>query len=171
MSRIIDRFGRKGAKRIVKNLFRTCVCYTPDGLFLLNLYLNGPKMDFWRNFKDRLWSEELMHFCSKSSIVLCWLNSCLQICRNKILMTNAWKLYISFAGGVEADGMWQATFVTFLVYAMMPLKTWVAVAFSTLIAVVHMSISGILTANPKIGLHWQQVRPNNFFDAFCDLIV
>ena len=107
-----------------------------------------------------------MHVYSKSSIVLCWLNSCLQICRNKILMTNAWKLYISFAGGVEADGMWQATFVTFLVYAMMPLKTWVAVAFSTLIAVVHMSISGILTANPKIGLHWQQVRPNNFFDAF-----
>ena len=63
-----------------------------------------------------------------------------------------------FAGGVEADGMWQAVFVTFLVYAMMPLKTWVALAFSTIIAATHMSVSALLTTNQKIGLHWQQVR-------------
>ena len=60
-------------------------------------------------------------------------------------------------GGVEADGMWQATFVTFLVYAMMPIKTWLAMLFSTIIAAVHMSVTGILTSNQKIDMHWQQV--------------
>ena len=60
-------------------------------------------------------------------------------------------------GGVEADGMWQATFVTFLVYAMMPIKTWVALLFSTIIAATHMSVTGLLTANSKIDMHWQQV--------------
>ncbi len=59
--------------------------------------------------------------------------------------------------GVEADGMWQAAFVTFLVYAMMPIKTWVALAFSTLIAAAHMSVAALLTANQKIDKHWQQV--------------
>ena len=70
-----------------------------------------------------------------------------------------------FSGGfesetlkVEADGMWQAVFVTFLVYAMMPLKTWVALAFSTVIAATHTSVSALLTTNQKVGLHWQQVR-------------
>lgn len=61
-------------------------------------------------------------------------------------------------GGVEADGMWQAVFVTFLVYAMMPIKTWVALAFSTVIAATHMSVTALLTANKKIDMHWQQVR-------------
>ena len=59
---------------------------------------------------------------------------------------------------VEADGMWQAVFVTFLVYAMMPLKTWVALAFSTVVAATHISVSALLTTNQKVGLHWQQVR-------------
>ena len=59
---------------------------------------------------------------------------------------------------VEADGMWQAVFVTFLVYAMMPLKTWVVLAFSTVIAATHISVSALLTTNQKVGLHWQQVR-------------
>ena len=62
------------------------------------------------------------------------------------------KIHI-FAGGVEADGMWQAVFVTFLVYSMMPLKTWVALTFSTIIAAAHMSVSALLTTNQKIGLH------------------
>ena len=54
--------------------------------------------------------------------------------------------------------MWQAVFVTFLVYAMMPLKTWVALAFSTVVAATHISVSALLTTNQKVGLHWQQVR-------------
>ena len=67
-------------------------------------------------------------------------------------------IYFLFLAGVEADGMWQAVFVTFLVYAMMPIKTWVALVFSTIIAATHMSVSALLTANQKVGLHWQQVR-------------
>ena len=67
-------------------------------------------------------------------------------------------------GGVEADGMWQATFVTFLVYAMMPIKTWLALLFSTIIAAVHMSVTGILTSNSKIDMHWQQVCINLHFE-------
>ena len=63
-------------------------------------------------------------------------------------------------GGVEVDGMWQAVFVTFLVYAMMPLKTWIALAFSTVIAATHMSVTATLTSNQKIGHHWQQVGGN-----------
>ena len=59
--------------------------------------------------------------------------------------------------GVEVDGMWQALFVTFLVYAMMPLKTWIAVAFSTMIAGTHITVTSFLD-NTKIGHHWQQVR-------------
>ena len=73
--------------------------------------------------------------------------------------------FLLFLGGfeseklkVEADGMWQAVFVTFLVYAMMPLKTWVALAFSTVVAATHISVSALLTTNQKVGLHWQQVR-------------
>ena len=58
--------------------------------------------------------------------------------------------------GVEVDGMWQALFVTFLVYAMMPLKTWIAVAFSTMIAGTHITVTSFLD-NTKIGHHWQQV--------------
>ena len=58
--------------------------------------------------------------------------------------------------GVEVDGMWQALFVTFLVYAMMPLKTWIAVAFSTIIAGTHITVTSFLD-NTKIGHHWQQV--------------
>ena len=74
-------------------------------------------------------------------------------------------IFLLFLGGfeseklkVEADGMWQAVFVTFLVYAMMPLKTWVALAFSTVVAATHISVSALLTTNQKVGLHWQQVR-------------
>ena len=72
-------------------------------------------------------------------------------------------------GGVEVDGMWQALFVTFLVYAMMPLKTWIALAFSTIIAATHMSVTALLTSNEKIGHHWQQVsvyRLKNFSEAY-----
>lgn len=65
--------------------------------------------------------------------------------------------------GVEVDGMWQATFVTFLVYAMMPLKTWVALAFSSIIAATHMSIAALMTENRKIDKHWQQVSYLSYF--------
>jgi adenylate cyclase 1 len=63
-------------------------------------------------------------------------------------------------GGIEADGMWQAVFVTFLVYAMMPLKMWLAFSYSTLIAATHMSVTAVLTANQKINMHWQQLTAN-----------
>lgn len=61
--------------------------------------------------------------------------------------------------GVEVDGMWEAAFVTFLVYAMMPIRTWLALAFSLVIAATHMSVAAVLADNRKIDKHWQQVGP------------
>ncbi len=63
-------------------------------------------------------------------------------------------------GGVEADGMWQALFVTFLVYAMMPLRTWIALIYCLAIAAMHLTVTALLTANEKINMHWQQLTAN-----------
>jgi len=61
--------------------------------------------------------------------------------------------------GVAADGVWQVLFVVFLAYAMMPLKTWVAVLFGLSLPVAHTAVASTLaTEFPQ--LLWQQVTAN-----------
>lgn len=74
------------------------------------------------------------------------------------------------SGGVEVDGMWEAAFVTFLVYAMMPIRTWVALAFSLVIAATHMSVAAVVADNRKIDKHWQQVSFTYLFDQSLQAI-
>lgn len=73
-------------------------------------------------------------------------------------------------GGVEADGVWQAVFVTFLVYAMMPLKTWIAFVYSVLLAAMHLIVTGVLAPTDKINMHWQQLTANCMVFAAINVV-
>ncbi len=57
----------------------------------------------------------------------------------------------------EVDGVWQVVFVVFLAYAMLPLKTAVALGVGAALPVVHLIVSGVCAEN-HLGLKWQQVR-------------
>ncbi len=59
---------------------------------------------------------------------------------------------------VEADGVWQLVTVIFLVYAMLPMKTYVAFAMGSSLPVVHLAVSVACVDNATVGLVWQQVR-------------
>lgn len=60
---------------------------------------------------------------------------------------------------VVAEGVWQVVFVTFLAYAMMPLKTWVSTAFGLILSVTHVAVSASF-AREFPHLLWQQVSAN-----------
>jgi len=79
---------------------------------------------------------------------------------------------------VEVEGVWQILLVVFLVsylreaifqlfqcnsslfylkvYSMLPLKTWKALSFGTLLSVLHLTVTAVFTTN-RLNMHWQQV--------------
>ncbi|XP_059084540.1 Ca(2+)/calmodulin-responsive adenylate cyclase-like isoform X4 [Tigriopus californicus] len=61
---------------------------------------------------------------------------------------------------VEADGVWQAVLVIFLVYAMLPMKTVVALVFGLTIPFIHLIVSAVFVQN-KLGLHAEQLISNS----------
>jgi len=63
---------------------------------------------------------------------------------------------------LPVNGAWEVTFVVFLIYAMMPLRTYVAVIFGVSLPVSHLLVTS-LTANNFPLLLWRQVR----FFCFC----
>lgn len=65
---------------------------------------------------------------------------------------------------VVSEGVWQVAFVTFLAYAMMPLKTWVSTAFGLILSVTHVAVSASF-AKEFPHLLWQQVsEPLDYTD-------
>ena len=79
------------------------------------------------------------------------------------LNDNHW--HLCFRIYVEADGVWQIVLVTFLVYAMLPMKTMVAMSLGFLLPFTHLLVSASFTHN-NFGLAWQQVdKWNNFIHS------
>ncbi|XP_050314795.1 Ca(2+)/calmodulin-responsive adenylate cyclase isoform X2 [Anthonomus grandis grandis] len=65
----------------------------------------------------------------------------------------------SIATKVAAEGTWQVVFVSFLAYAMMPLKSWVTGVFGFLLCSAHLAVSSIFSTDfPH--LRWQQLTAN-----------
>eukprot|EP00095_Tigriopus_kingsejongensis_P012404 snap_masked-scaffold755_size101758-processed-gene-0.9 protein:Tk12404 transcript:snap_masked-scaffold755_size101758-processed-gene-0.9-mRNA-1 annotation:"adenylate cyclase" len=60
---------------------------------------------------------------------------------------------------VEADGVWQVVLVIFLVYAMLPMKTVVALVFGLSLPVIHLIVSAVFVNN-KLGLRTEQLISN-----------
>ncbi|XP_065340009.1 Ca(2+)/calmodulin-responsive adenylate cyclase isoform X8 [Cloeon dipterum] len=60
---------------------------------------------------------------------------------------------------VAAEGVWQIVFVTFIAYAMLPLRTYVAAVFSFLLAATHITLT-VIWAKDFPWLTWQQLTAN-----------
>ncbi|XP_059470227.1 Ca(2+)/calmodulin-responsive adenylate cyclase isoform X2 [Neocloeon triangulifer] len=60
---------------------------------------------------------------------------------------------------VAAEGVWQVVFVTFVAYAMLPLRTYVAAVFSFLLAATHITLT-VIFAKDFPWLIWQQLTAN-----------
>ncbi|XP_041365496.1 adenylate cyclase type 1-like isoform X2 [Gigantopelta aegis] len=58
-----------------------------------------------------------------------------------------------------ADGVWEVVFVIFMVYALMPLRTYIATVLGILLPVVHVIVSALL-ANNFPALLWRQLVAN-----------
>ncbi|XP_063232754.1 Ca(2+)/calmodulin-responsive adenylate cyclase isoform X3 [Bacillus rossius redtenbacheri] len=60
---------------------------------------------------------------------------------------------------VAAEGVWEVAFVVFLAYALMPLRTWVAVLFGLCVPLMHVAV-GVVFAREFPHLGWQQLAAN-----------
>ena len=59
-----------------------------------------------------------------------------------------------------ADGVWEVLFVVFIVYSLMPLRTYVAVVFGMLLPISHLLVSAFVTdqSQPSKEYFWRQVK-------------
>lgn len=79
-----------------------------------------------------------------------------------LLLFSAMAFPVSFGepGGQDLfsppDGVWEIMFVIFMIYSMMPLRTYVALMFGLLIPVCHLAVSPVI-ANTFPELLWRQV--------------
>ena len=55
------------------------------------------------------------------------------------------------------DGVWEVMFVVFMIYSLMPLRTYIAAIFGLVLPVCHMTVSAVL-ANHYPEMLWRQVR-------------
>jgi len=62
---------------------------------------------------------------------------------------------------VEVEGVWQIVFSTFVVYSMLPLRTWVAISYGVLLSCLHTIISVVvMDSELRLLTQWQQVAAN-----------
>ena len=66
----------------------------------------------------------------------------------------------------EVDGVWQVVLVVFLVYAMLPLRTWLAFTTGVGLPALHLLVSGFAGAD-LLGWKWQQVTATTRVRLYC----
>lgn len=66
-----------------------------------------------------------------------------------------------------ADGVWEVMFVVFMIYSLMPLRTYIAAVLGVILPVCHLVVSAVIVDNESAFL-WRQVR---IFHTFAYLHV
>ena len=65
-----------------------------------------------------------------------------------------------------ADGVWEVMFVVFMIYSLMPLRTYIAAVLGIILPLCHLIISAVIVEKISFSLLWRQVSP---FDTLIDI--
>ena len=62
-----------------------------------------------------------------------------------------------------ADGVWQVMLVVFMIYSLMPLRTYIAAVLGIILPLCHLIISAVIVEKISSALLWRQVSPFNAY--------
>ncbi|XP_052094774.1 adenylate cyclase type 1-like [Mytilus californianus] len=59
-----------------------------------------------------------------------------------------------------ADGVWEVMFVVFMIYSLMPLRTYIAAVLGIILPLCHLVISAVIVEKKSYSLLWRQIGAN-----------